>query len=218
MGSALPPELAALLDGQDLAAHRGAWPAFLTRYNRLLLKGAGSFGGDYDARMDRYRYMLEALGADDYRRLRAYHSQSRSSFPAWLTVVARRLCVDFDRGRVGRADRASDRVSNARRLRRGLLDLTGEPADPDTLPDTREDPSGQVESEERRSAVEHVLGELPPRDQLLLRLRYEDGLSVREIADVMGFATVFHVYRRLRPLLDQLRRRLTPYGPTHAAE
>jgi hypothetical protein len=29
----------------------------------------------------------------------------------------------------------------------------------------------------------------------------------------MGFPTIFHVYRRLRPLLEQLRRRLADHGP-----
>jgi hypothetical protein len=57
MGSDLPPPLAALLDGPDPAARHAAWPVFLNQYNRLLLKAAGSFGGDYDARMDRYRFL-----------------------------------------------------------------------------------------------------------------------------------------------------------------
>jgi RNA polymerase sigma factor (sigma-70 family) len=213
MTSSIPPELAGLIESPDPADRRKAWSAFLARYNRLLLKAAASFGGDYDARMDRYRHMVEELAADDYRRLRAYHVHSKSSFPAWLTVVARRLCLDLNRSQLGRADRPSGSADGTRTLRRRLIDLAGEIPDPDALLASDDDPANQVEEEERRSAVDRALAELPPRDQLLLRLRYADDLPVRTIANLMGFPTIFHVYRRLRPLLEQLKQRLADHGP-----
>jgi len=213
MGSDLPSPLAALLDGPDPAARHAAWPAFLNQYNRLLLKAAGSFGGDYDGRMDRYRHLVEALSADDYRRLRGYRVDSKSSFAAWLTVVSRRLCVDFERSRSGRADRVVDGTAGDRRkIRRRLLDLTGTVEDPDSLASSKPGAAEALETEERRAAVERALGELPPRDRLLVKLRFEDDLSVREIADVMGFPSVFHVYRRLRPVLESIRGTLVAQG------
>lgn len=215
MGKDLPPELAVLLDGPDPATRERAWAEFLRQYNRLLLKAANTFGGDYDARMDRYRYLVESLAADGCRRLRAYHVQARSTFPAWLTVVTRRLCVDYERGRIGRTGRtesAGADTESRRRIRRRLADLTGNVADPDELPEPGRGPDEAIADDERDRALESVLAGLAPADRLLLRLRFEDDVPVRRIASVMGFPTVFHVYRRLHILLAEAKARLQQRG------
>ena len=51
-----------------------------------------------------------------------------------------------------------------------------------------------------------------PRDRLLLKLRFEDGLPARAIGQVMGFTTQFHVYRRLNAVLEQVRAALRGRG------
>lgn len=214
MGKDFPPDLAVLLDGPDPATRERAWSGFLTRYSRLLLKAAGRFGGDYDARMDRYRFLVEALAANDCRRLRSYHVQARSSLPSWLTVVARRLCVDFERTRLGRSGRASDKsaAGELRDTRRRLADLVGGRADPDDLPGPGRGAEEDMDETERHAVVESVLSALDPRDRLMLRLRYEDDLPVRRIASMMGFPTVFHVYRYLNVVLTRVRRQLEARG------
>lgn len=214
MGKDLPPELAVLLDGPDPATRTRAWAEFLSTYNRLLLKAAHAFAGDYDARMDRYRYLVEALSADDCRRLRAYHVQARSSFPAWLTVVARRLCVDFERTRYGRSGRGADgeTARDVRNARRRLAELVAARADPDDLAEPGRSTEEVLDEAERHAVVESVLSDLAPRDRLLLRLRFEDDLSVRRIAEVLGFPTVFHVYRHLSALLARVRSQLEARG------
>jgi RNA polymerase sigma factor (sigma-70 family) len=215
MSADSPPELAVLLDDVSPAVRERAWSDFLSRYSRLLLKSAGRFGGDYDARMNRYRHLIEALAADDYQRLRGYHVSSHSSFPAWLTVVTRRLCVDFERARYGRGGRATadpEAAREARDARRRLDKLSGDAASLDRLPDADRDAEARVHTSERDRAIGSALAELEPRDRLLLQLRFRDGLAIREIATVMGFATVFHVYRRLRPLLQEVRRLLEARG------
>nr|MBA3521296.1 RNA polymerase sigma factor SigF [Gemmatimonadales bacterium] len=57
-----------------------------------------------------------------------------------------------------------------------------------------------------------AIGELEPRDRLLLTLRFEQELSAREIAGLMGLATPFHVYRRLNRICEGLRERLSGNG------
>jgi len=215
MGKDLPPDLALLLDGPDPETRARAWSAFLDGYSRLLLKAAGAIGGDYDARMDRYRYLVDALAADDFRRLRAYRVGARSAFPAWLTVVARRLCVDFERTRHGRGGRATaqpDQALEIQHARRRLAELVSGPVDPDQLPGGAPPSDIVLRESERHAVVECVLGELEPRDRLLLRFRFEDDRSIQAIADLMDFPTVFHVYRRLRVVLSDLRRRLEARG------
>ena len=57
-----------------------------------------------------------------------------------------------------------------------------------------------------------ALGELPPKDQLLLTLRYVDDRSPEKVARMLGFSSRFAVYRHLRSLLATLRRRLEDGG------
>ena len=54
-------------------------------------------------------------------------------------------------------------------------------------------------------------------DRLLLKLRFDDDLSAREIAGLLALPTPFHVYRRLNALLQELRRVLQQRG-IHEAE
>ena len=219
MGADVPRELTILLDPPDPEALEAAWSSFVQRYNRLFLKAASTLGGNYDDRMDRYRCILEGLRDHDFHRLRAYHPDAKSTFAAWLLVVSRRLCVDFDRrryGRGGRAPTAPEAERAERRMRRRLVELTGSDVDPIDLPDGSGDPEGRVRSLELRRALAAVLDGLATPDRLLLRLRYEDGLSIRDIADVMQFPTVFHVYRRLRAVLAEARGRLLDRGVDEA--
>jgi RNA polymerase sigma factor (sigma-70 family) len=207
-----PPELARLFMASDPPTHDAAWAAFVTIHSRLLLHTARSLNHDYDAAMDGYAYVLEALRSDDYRRLRAYAADGRGKFSTWLVVVARRLCLDFHRKRYGRAREIGPDGRELRAARRRLVDLVGEEIDPADLSPAGTDPATELQARDRASALEAILGALPARDRLLLTLRFEEDLSAREIAQLMGFTTPFHVYRRLNALLAELRQALRRRG------
>jgi RNA polymerase sigma factor (sigma-70 family) len=179
-----------------------------------LLHTARTLGRDYDAAMDAYAYVLEQLRHDDFHRLRAYVHDSRSSFPAWLTVVARRLCLDHLRQLYGREQGGGSRSRDARAVRRTLLDHLAEQLDASDLmdQDSANDPEMRLRAAELSGAITETLGRLEPSDQLLLKLRFEFELSAREIGQVMRFPTPFHVYRRLNMLVKQLRAALNQRG------
>jgi DNA-directed RNA polymerase specialized sigma24 family protein len=85
----VPAEPAALLAARDRPGQEeAAWGAFVRAHTRLLLHVARAFGGDYDAVMDRYAFILEKLRADDYRRLRSWAADRRSKLTTWLVIVA----------------------------------------------------------------------------------------------------------------------------------
>ncbi len=212
MANDSPPELSRLLCSSDPSSMEEDWAAFVDLYSRLLLHTARSFGGDYDSGMDRYAYVLEELRRDDFKRLRSYAADGRSRFSTWLVVVARRLCLDCHRHKYGR-DRTGGQDLEGRATRKRLVDLLAEAVDLPVLPDpSAPNPESDVQRAEMLETLELTVGRMEPRDRLLLKLRFYDGVSVREIAKVMAFPSVFHVYRRLRDLFASLRRELSGQG------
>lgn len=216
MADDLPSELSAILLAPDLESRENAWEQFVRVHSRLLLYAARSLGRDHDDSMDRYTFVLERLRAEDFHRLRTYASDGRTRFTTWLLVVTRRLCLDHYRQRYGRTnpDSAADNLSSRdRAVRRRLADSIVEPIDPELLDDrTRPRADLELESSQVQAQLNGALEALTPRDRLLLKLRFEDDLSAREIAGVIGFATPFHVYRRLNALLAGLRATLHKSG------
>lgn len=214
--AAVPPELVQLLNGGRRDDHAEAWAALVEKHSRLLVNVARSMIADHDGAMDAYAYVLERLYEDDCRRLRGYAADGRSAFSTWLVVVARRLCVDHCRRRYGRAPRGEGDPSPARAeraSRRRLLDLTAAAIDLDSIVDDRQpSPDEAMRAAQRDEALVRVMAGLAPADRLLLMLRFEDDLSMREIGVALELPTVFHVYRRLAAVLASLRRALAARG------
>jgi len=165
--------------------------------------------------MERYAYVLEKLRENHFRRLRAFETSGRARFSTWLTVTARNLCLDYSRAHYGRARDVEDgeRTAALRRMRRRLADSLSEDVDVDLIADSG---APSVEADmvraERASHLAALVRDLPPRDRLLLSLRFENDLSAREIKDVLHLATSFHVYRRLNAVLARLRELLQRRG------
>src|SRR5215212_6725757 len=99
---AVPPPVPRLLTAGSGPDADEAWAAFLDAYSPLLLRIAATFAPGYDGALDRYAFMLDELRRNGCRRLRAYAADGRGRFSTWLTVVARRLCLDHFRQQFGR--------------------------------------------------------------------------------------------------------------------
>jgi RNA polymerase sigma factor (sigma-70 family) len=212
MAAALPPELSQLFAAPLGPTRDDAWADFVAAYSRLLLHVTRSVTVDRDAAMDGYAYVLERLRENDCRRLRGYAADGRGKFTTWLVVVTRRLCLDFLRHRYGRSRDEGADVAAERAARRRLADLVGADADPDQVAAPEDDPAGTLQVHELRGALDAAVAQLPAADRLLLKLRFDDELSAREIAEVVGLPTPFHVYRRLNAILHVLRDRLRRRG------
>jgi RNA polymerase sigma factor (sigma-70 family) len=164
--------------------------------------------------MDRYAYMLGELRSDDFRRLRRYVADGTSEFSTWLVVVAQRMCLDHHRKRYGRPRGACDMVREEEWIaRRRLVDLLSAQIDVSELSGLA--PAGPEEDmriSELYGALDAALRCLDPRDRLLVKLRFEDDLSVPEIVRTLRLPTRFHVYRRLAQVLTSLRAALEQKG------
>ena len=184
-------------------------------HTRCLLAVARSLGGGHDAAMERYSYVLEKLREGNFRRLRAFEVDGPARFSTWLTVAARRLCLDHHRTLYGRsrAVRNGDDAAALRVMRRRLTDSIACEIDTDLLTDL-DTPSAEEQAirSERLAGLQAELEALPAQDQLLLALRFQDELPASRISAILGLPTPFHVYRRLRLVLQGLQARLVARG------
>lgn len=215
MVASVPLELNLLLRSPDSASQEAAWDELIRHHTRLLLAVARSLGGDPDDAMERYTYVLEKLRENDFRRLRKYNAESGASFSTWLTVAARNLCLDHHRARYGRHRPREDGKQGAiQALRRALNDpQQGEAeTDTDTLPDSAPPPDADVVKANRDQCLHDALRQLSPREQLLVSLKFEDGLPASRIARIVGMPSQFHVYRTINLILARLRTALEERG------
>jgi len=211
----LPAELRAILTGEIASSRDDAWDAFVASHSRLFLYMARRVMPDRDGAMDAYAYLLEELRRDDFRALRAYAADSRSRFSTWLAVVARRTCVDFFRKRYGRprGQGTARHVQHARAARQNLLRIGGWESELSQLVDPgNESPERRLRAAELHDALDSARAKLSPADRLLLQLRFDEDLSASAIASILGLPSPFHVYRRLKTVCDDLRRRLHARG------
>jgi RNA polymerase sigma factor (sigma-70 family) len=212
MSGRVPLELERLCRADSSDAREAAWADFLSAYNDVLLR-AVRFRAEHDGAMDRYTYVLEHLRADDYRRLRQCAVKAPADFPLWLAVTARRLGLDHYRSRYGRGRAGSVESTSRRSVRRRVVDLLSSGVEVDRLLDERTARQDDLlEAQDRATALRSAIAELPARDRLLLRFRFDEGCSAATIARLMAFPTVFHVYRRLASVLAGLRRTLEAKG------
>jgi RNA polymerase sigma factor (sigma-70 family) len=210
----IPPVLERLLQASRGPSPERAWSDFLQEYSRLILHAVRSFGGSYDETMDRYAYVLERLRNSDYRRLRLYVADGRGAFTTWLFVVVRRCCLDETRSRYGRP---RGDVSDTQRQRRQLADQVAADIDPDILPGADSSPEDLARASQLNEKLASAIERLDPDDRLMLRLRFHDEVPVTEIARIASFPTVFHVYRRLNVIFEELRQTLHGAGVRDAA-
>ncbi len=212
----LPRELTDLLKAVDAVASKRMWSRFIAAHNRLIMAVAKSLGHGYDDVMDRYTYALDELKRDDFRRLRAYEAESAAKFEIWLVAVMRRLCVDYHRKKYGRSrpkDDASALASAAEAARKHLADFIMRDIDLTSAraPSTN-NPETSLRRKELGQLLEQELARLSDTDQLLLKLRFQDDVPVREITTIMRFPNVFNVYRRLKTILKELEGGLRRHG------
>jgi RNA polymerase sigma-70 factor (ECF subfamily) len=151
--------------------------------------------GKYRARV--YRLCLRFTGnhadADDQAQeafLRAYRGLPRfrrqSRFSTWLYRITINTCLNWAAACKGRS----------------------EPL-PEEIPDTNPGQFERLSRDEREAALREAIGRLPPKQRATLVLRVYDGLSHREISEIMESpvgtvkANFFFALQNLRKILEK---------------
>lgn len=152
-----------------------AYGTLVQRHERTVFAAVLSIVGDVHAAED----VTQEVFLLGYRKIRSLRDATR--FPHWLLKVARREAV--------RAAR--------RRRRSSLLPIEG------TVEPPSADSNGALLAEDREQLLRHVQN-LPDHERLAISLRYFDGHTVREIAEITGHP-VGTVTKRLSRATERLR-------------
>ena len=75
--------------------------------------------------------------------------------------------------------------------------------------DTRPNPESVLADKEQEDRVQSAVGKLPQPERLLIRMRFEEGLSLKEIASLTGLGDAQRVHRRIAEVLEKLRQEVT---------
>ena len=154
-----------LLD-RCLAGEDSAWEALLKSYSRKIYNLCYRFTGRAEEAED----VTQEVFIKVFQTLRSYHA-AQGSFGTWLNRVARNHLVDHYR----RARK--DRVTSS---------LEDELPEAEQQPSPHMEPTGQVESRERREVLQQGLDKLSPdlREAVILRDLHD--LDYEEIAQVLS--------------------------------
>ena len=258
-----------LLEELRSSQSREAWAEFLHEFSPLIFHTCQFSTSDSDQAADCFLFACEQLSRNRFRRLLRFRSQGAASFPTWLRVVVRNLCLDWRRKQFGRPrllrsiarlplleaevhrcryeqGLSSDetflalcpnfpgltmrrlmeaeahvqqslsprqlRLIIARKARAALSNMSfgeeGEahgigPADP------RPSPESAFARQEQEQRLRLAVAKLRDQERLLIRLRFEQGLSLEQIASLTGLGGAQGVHRRIADILAILRKRVT---------
>ncbi len=160
------------------------WPpevieSLVQQHERSLLAYAGKMlGNDWAAAQDAVQETFLRLCREDRQKI-------ESRVTAWLFTVCRSRVIDMQR-----TNRST-------------------PVDTSEIPiaDSKPDPAEVASDVEQKTNLAEVVDQLTPRQQEVLRLRIQAGLSYREIAEVTGLTVSnvgFHLHAAVRSLRDTL--------------
>ena len=185
---------------QCLTGDRDAWEKFVTRFSGLVyysVRNALSTRGDSFDREDLedlHNTVFLRLFENNCRKLRQYQGKNGCSPASWLRVVTVRMVLNHVR------DRAVHKAlrQNGPEPFENLSDQDREALGPLAL----------MEQAERQQALQKAMNLLSARDRLFMKLYYDDGLVLEEVAATLSISiqnayTVKHrTIQRLRSHLN----------------
>jgi RNA polymerase sigma factor (sigma-70 family) len=180
-----------------IAGDVAGWQKFILKYANVIYRAIGKYCDGYDEKMAVFLHILEKLREDRFSRLSRFEGKAKLS--TWLTVVSRRLAIDFLRAKYGRDFRLKKiRVVSYDAVPSFLKHLA------DTL--TPEHEMAGAEQRQAREKVEQALQQalqsLSVQESLVIQLVYFKGLKIKEAGK---FLQVRAIYKFVARALEKLR-------------
>ena len=171
-----------------------------TAFEELVCRYGDSLLG-YLTRMTGSRDQAEDLFQETFRRVHEKaHTLNSSNFRSWLFTIATRLAIDGLRRRQRLRAVSLNQAPDCNGKNCATLEAVA------VAGDCRE-PSEEAVRAEQKEQVGRALETLPAKQRATLVLAYYQGLSYREVAEVLGCSTgtvKTHMYRALRTLAQRL--------------
>ncbi|MCH7990472.1 MAG: sigma-70 family RNA polymerase sigma factor [Planctomycetes bacterium] len=163
------------------SAANGHWVrTALSRYEGQLTRYAQRITGDLDIARD--------VVQETFLRLcREQPAELDGRLAEWLFTVCRNKAIDVRR-RESRMTRLADTVISE-------------------TPDQQPEPAAMAEQNESAGRAQQLVGNLPENQREVIRLKFQDGLSYREIAAVTGLSVSnvgFLIHRGVKTLREQM--------------
>ncbi|MBI1871539.1 MAG: RNA polymerase sigma factor [Chlamydiae bacterium] len=155
-----------------------------------------------------YRYARDAHEVDDMAQevfLKAYFSLSqyrcKAPFQHWLSRIATRVALDHVRWRSRRKENFFSEMAEEDQGEwlEGVLSFLSSESNQES----------EVNQRDRARLLESILGELSPRDQLVLKAMELEGQTVREISEMTGWGEsaikvrLFRARKKMRKILGK---------------
>ncbi len=177
-----------------LAGEAAAWPAFFSRYERLIISCVrkvllryGAYHSEEDIE-DLVSATALNMVKDDYRKLRAFDPTRGYKLSSWIGLLATNTAHDALRQRPPRS-----------------VSLEAEEGAGHDVPAEEVDPAERVLREQQARRLEEAVAQLSPTEQLFVRYYFEDELEPEQIAELMQIS-VNTVYSRKNKVREKLRR------------
>jgi len=175
------------------AGDRGAFDDLVERYKDIVYAVAYRFAREPEQALD----LAQDVFVRAYRGIKSF--RGKSSFSTWLYRVAINTCIDYTRKR--------SRSVDSKTVPEEVVEYAG--AEPlDIVPPRG--PDAQLLAGELGEQIGKAIEALPPYHRSVFVLYEIEGLSYREIAEVVG-CSIGTVMSRLHYARKKLRTMLAPY-------
>jgi len=185
-----------------IAGDVASWQKFVLKYANFIYRASGKYCDDYDEKMAVFLHVLEKLREDRFARLSRFAGKAKLS--TWLTVVARRLALDFLRAKYGRDFGLKKiRVVSYDAVPAFLKHL----ADPIT-PEREMAGAEQRQAREKvEQALQQALHNLSVQERLAVQLVYFKGLKIKEAGKLLRVRAIYKfVARALEKMKCEMER------------
>jgi len=200
--------MALIRDDADLlqsviAGDVASWRKFVLKYADFIFGAISKYCDDYDERMAVFLHILEKLREDRFSRLDRFEGKAKLS--TWLTVVSRRLAIDFLRAKYGRDFRL-------KKIR--VVSYDAVPAFLKQLADSAT-PENEMAAGEQRQARENLeqglrqaMRNLSVQESLAIRMVYFKGMKMNEAGKLLQVRPIYKfITRALEKLKDEMESR-----------
>jgi RNA polymerase sigma factor (sigma-70 family) len=183
-----------------IAGDVASWQKFVSKYANFIYQAINKYCDDYDEKMTVFLHILEKLREDRFSRLSRFEGKAKLS--TWLTVVSRRLAIDFLRAKYGRD-------FSLKKIR--VVSYDGVPfflkylADAST-PEQEMAGAEQWHAREKLDkALQKALQSLSAQESLAIQLVYFKGLKIKEAGKLLQVRAIYKFMERaLEKLKDEM--------------